>query len=160
MFDASLMQVSCKFHASFMQVSCKAHASFMQVSCKFHASFIEHAHAYVRIHSPISWKKVHILSLRRDQSADILCMVSSLLLLVTAVLLDHGRVEASSQRLFFICCLGSFQAAPLRYALLVSMFGLLVVFHCSFPFWFTYFYDPFSVSLFLFYLLFGILISS
>ena len=48
---------------------------------------------------PISWKKVHILSLRRDQSAEILCMVSPLLLPITAVPLDHGRLEARSQRL-------------------------------------------------------------
>ena len=36
---------------------------------------------------------------QRDPSADILCMVSSLLLPVTAVPYDHGRLEASSQRL-------------------------------------------------------------
>ena len=36
---------------------------------------------------------------QRDPSADILCIVSSLLLPVTSVPYDHGRFEASSQRL-------------------------------------------------------------
>ena len=48
---------------------------------------------------PISWKKVHILSLRRDQSAEILCMVSPLLLPITAVPLNHGRLEGRAQNL-------------------------------------------------------------
>ena len=133
---ASFMEVSCKFHESSMQVPCKFRASFIQGPCKFHASLIQVSCKFHRIRTcmrthpfPISWKKVHILSLRREQSADILCMVSSLLLPVTAVLLHHGRLEGSSQRLFFICSL---------YPLLVSMFFLLVVFHCSIPVWFTF----------------------
>ena len=48
---------------------------------------------------PISWMKVHILNLRRDQSAEILCMVLPLFLPITAIPLDHGRLEARSQSL-------------------------------------------------------------
>ena len=115
-FHASFLQVSCKSHA----VSCKFHASLMQGTCKFLTSFIQfscrfhitrtcmHTHPF-----PILWKKVHMLIRRRDRSADLLCMVSPLLLQVTADRLDRGQIEASSQPFFPILLFGVLDSFPL-----------------------------------------------
>ena len=117
------MQVSCKFHARHMQVFNQFHTIFMQVS------YNTHMHAYASV-LHLMEESAHAHS-EKGRSAVLVCMVSPLLLQVTADRLDRGQLETISQPFFHFYSLVSLIAAPFVVSFLVSRCRFLDVFNCS-----------------------------